>query len=678
MAKRFEGLFRAGFALLFLFLIGMTAWGQKQRGQLELTGLGRATLPVDGPWKFQTGDDLAWAQPGFDDSGWQPILVRQDWESQGHPGYTGFAWYRRELKLDATGEKAADWHLGLYLPNVDSAAEVFWNGVKVGSYGRVPPNPVWYGFAPHTPLTIDLGPARSGVLAIRVWKAPYVYLSFENEGGIVGMPRVGSLEAVQGRATAAVYRSMQRTQLNIAVAQVSAMVAAMALLIWLGNRKQRRQRMLLWLALAMAFPFEVYLVGVAGNQVSFRLAYALIGPTVAINDLAVWMLLISLLGLEDRLRLVRWTWVIGITALSLDLVDTVCQFFDWTSWPNHLFLHIDVGVTVPAVLMELWGIVLVLAALRKRLDLARWILAIAVFLSDLRQAVEDIGGLGERWTHWSFFEFMAAPLFKIGESPVTVSTIASTLLLISLLYAAWRYSAEQTERQNALLQEFLSAQALQQVLVPESLPVIPGYTVTSAYRPAQEVGGDFFQLIPLPGDAALLVIGDVSGKGLPAAMAVAMIVGAIRSTVEMTDDPAQLLGALNRRLHGRLRGGFATCLAMRMDAEGLCTIANAGHLPPFSNGREVGILPSLPLGLAPAMEYECSELQMGSGDQLTLYTDGLLEARNADGELFGFARIAGVAAESAEAIAQAAQVFGQNDDITVLTVKFAGLEGMLA
>jgi hypothetical protein len=659
---------------LLLVLLAAAARGERP---LSLTELGRATVPVDGAWQFHTGDDLNWARPDWDDSGWQPIRVGQDWESQGHPGYTGFAWYRRELVLDAPIEKAANWHLGLYLPNVDSAAEVYWNGVKVGSYGRVPPNPVWYGFAPHTPLTIDLGPARSGVLAIRVWKAPYVYLSFENEGGI-DMPRVGSLEAVQGRATAAVYRSMQRTQLNMAVARVSAMVAAMALLIWLGNRKQRRQRMLLWLALAMAFPFEVYLVGVAGSQVSFRLAYALIGPTVAINDLAVWMLLISLLGLEDRLRLVRWTWVIGITALSLDLVDTVCQFFDWTSWPNHLFLHIDVAVTVPAVLMELWGIVLVLAALRKRLDLARWILAVAVFLSDLRQAVEDIGGLGERWTHWSFFEFMAAPLFKIGESPVTVPTITSTLLLISLLYAAWRYSAEQTERQNALMQEFRSAQALQQVLVPESLPVVPGYTVTSAYRPAQEVGGDFFQLIPLPGDAALLVIGDVSGKGLPAAMAVAMIVGAIRSTVEMTDDPAALLGALNRRLHGRLRGGFATCLAMRMDAEGRCTIANAGHLPPFLNGREVEILPSLPLGLAPAMEYECSELRMASGDQLMLYTDGLLEARNRDGELFGFERIAGVAAESAEAIASAAQAFGQDDDITVLTLRFAGSEGKLA
>ena len=195
----------------------------------------------------------------------------------------------------------------------------------------------------------------------------------------------------------------------------------------------------------------------------------------------------------------------------------------------------------------------------------------------------------------------------------------------------------------------------------------------AAYRPAQEVGGDFFQLIPLENSAALLVVGDVSGKGLPAAMAVAMIVGAIRSTVEATDDPAQVLAALNRRFAWpAARGGFATCLAMRLDASGKCVLANAGHLPPFLNGEEVTILPSLPLGLAEGLTYERSELQMAAGDRLMLYTDGLLEARDGHGELFGFARIAAIAAQSAEAIASAAQTFGQDDDITVLTLARVG------
>jgi len=156
-------------------------------------------------------------------------------------------------------------------------------------------------------------------------------------------------------------------------------------------------------------------------------------------------------------------------------------------------------------------------------------------------------------------------------------------------------------------------------------------------------------------------------------MAVALLVGAIRSTVESTHDPAAVLAALNRRLYGRLRGGFATCLALHLDANGVCVLANAGHLPPFLNGDEVPLPPALPLGLMPEAEYEPMQLQMRPGDCLTLYTDGLLEAQNATGELFGFARIAELLATPREAqqIADAAQAFGQEDDITVLTLAFS-------
>ncbi len=158
-------------------------------------------------------------------------------------------------------------------------------------------------------------------------------------------------------------------------------------------------------------------------------------------------------------------------------------------------------------------------------------------------------------------------------------------------------------------------------------------------------------------------------------MTVSLIVGSIRSTVETTDDPAAMLAALNRRLHGRLRSGFATCLVLRLDVEGRCLIANAGHLPPFLNGEEVPLPPALPLGLVPDAEYAPIEMTMGSADRLTLYTDGLLEARNGAGELFGFTRIAEFLAtpRDAKEIAEAAQRFGQDDDITVLTLTFVGV-----
>jgi serine phosphatase RsbU (regulator of sigma subunit) len=281
--------------------------------------------------------------------------------------------------------------------------------------------------------------------------------------------------------------------------------------------------------------------------------------------------------------------------------------------------------------------------------------------------------MGNRWTHL-VHPYLNASLFTVFGTGLDASTIVSTLMLVAIVNVAWRYSVEQSQRQSSLEQEFRNAQQLQQVLIPEALPTLPGYTVTSAYRPALEVGGDFFQLIPLLGDAALLVIGDVSGKGLPAAMAVALIVGAIRSTVEVNDDPAAVLAALNRRLHGRLRGGFATGLVLRLDRGGRCLIANAGHLPPFLNGREVDLPPALPLGLVENLDFESMELQMADADRLTLYTDGLLEARNAAGELFGFERVAAFLARPRDAseVAEEAQRFGQEDDITVQSLTVIG------
>ncbi|HVC47050.1 MAG TPA: PP2C family protein-serine/threonine phosphatase, partial [Terracidiphilus sp.] len=185
-----------------------------------------------------------------------------------------------------------------------------------------------------------------------------------------------------------------------------------------------------------------------------------------------------------------------------------------------------------------------------------------------------------------------------------------------------------------------------------------------------EVGGDFFQVIPCVGraNAALLVIGDVSGKGLKAAMTVSLIVGALRD--EQTRQPAQVLAHLNRVLCGQV-GGFVTCSAALIAYDGVMTLANAGHLSPYRNGEEIALPPGLPLGIAPAADYTETTLHLAPGDKLTFLSDGVVEARNTQGELFGFDRTASISTQSAESIAQAAQRWGQEDDITVLTVAFA-------
>src|SRR5262249_13430595 len=181
---------------------------------------------------------------------------------------------------------------------------------------------------------------------IRVWKAPIIFLGRPEQGGLIRVPVVGSAEAVTGLQIAAKYQRLKAAQLPLWVARLAAVVGAMALLLWLRNRKHL---ILLWLSLAMIYPVARYLILESPQVFRFRVAYGLIEPLVAINDMAIWFLLIDLLGLKERKRLVRWTWIIALTAVGLELVDTVCQFFDWTAWPADRFLVIDVLTTPPAI-----------------------------------------------------------------------------------------------------------------------------------------------------------------------------------------------------------------------------------------------------------------------------------------------------------------------------------------
>jgi serine phosphatase RsbU (regulator of sigma subunit) len=289
--------------------------------------------------------------------------------------------------------------------------------------------------------------------------------------------------------------------------------------------------------------------------------------------------------------------------------------------------------------VEVFPLVLIAFALRKRLDAARWFVAIFASLRDLIVVLRTALSQGERYTHWTISEKISAPLFTVNGTRFTPLSLASTLLFIAIVYAVYRYTVEQSRRQGALEQEYKSAQELQRVLIPDTLPSIDGYSVTSAYRPAEEVGGDFFQLMPLANGSTLVLLGDVSGKGLKAAMTVSLIVGAARTLAEISNDPAGILSGLNRRLHGRLQNGFVTCLILRLDPDGGCELANAGHPSPFLNQQEVSLSGTLPLGVLAVAEFEKTTIHLGVGDRLTLYTDGLLEARNASGDLYGFDRL---------------------------------------
>src|ERR1035438_10332198 len=133
------------------------------------------------------------------------------------------------------------------------------------------------------------------------------------------------------------------------------------------------------------------------------------------------------------------------------------------------------------------------------------------------------------------------------------------------------------------------AQEVQQVLMPKGQPPIPGLAIDTVYRPALEVGGDFFQIVEHPTDgSALIVSGDVVGKGLKAGMLVALLVGAIRTATDTSLDPEFVLRVLNKRL-SRRGDAQATCLALHIGVDGQATLANAGHLAPYLNGEPVAM-----------------------------------------------------------------------------------------
>ena len=230
-----------------------------------------------------------------------------------------------------------------------------------------------------------------------------------------------------------------------------------------------------------------------------------------------------------------------------------------------------------------------------------------------------------------------------------------------------RYLRTRTEM-AALEGEMAAAREVQRLMVPEHPPQIGGYSIESVYHPAAEVGGDFFQVIPLSSGGALIVIGDVSGKGLRAAMIVSMIVGTLRTVSGFTEEPDKILIELNRHLCGHMQEGFATCLVVRLEGQGTLTFANAGHLPPYVNGTEFSLPGSLPLGLDESAAYGQVSLEMAPGDTVVLLTDGIAEAQNALRVLFGFERVESMLQEGATAkiVADAARLHGQNDDLTIL------------
>jgi hypothetical protein len=619
-------------------------------------------MALDGPWQFHVGDDMTWAKPEFDDGRWEQIDVSKPWGDQGHWAYTGHAWYRRHIDFKDEANGPAD--IALYVPIASCAYEVYWNGRLIGG---TPPLPAQSAETQPAAAVFKLGPPGHGVLAFRVYTTPMDTSTPGDQAGLAARPRVGNPEAIgdfAAREHSIIVRSRLLTLVQILIYGQLFLIGAV---VWLRNRKQKLPFwMAVFLLSGIFWAFEDPIL-FPWTQTIGLASFMTGGTNHAFVDIALWYLLLYLLDLDRYPALVKWTRILAWVTFVSAVLDSLVFYMPSIDAHALLFQVLDVVFTMGFSVGEVYPFVLIAIAFRRPMDPARRFLAIAALLSDMYFVVAHTSQQGNRFTGWTLYNTMTQPLFTVGGVDISMQAILSLVLVCSIAYAIYRYMVEQGQRQTVLEHEYRNARAVQQVLIPDEIPSVPGFAIQSVYKPYGEVGGDFFQILAAK-DGVLAVIGDVSGKGMPAAMTVSLLVGTIRTLAHYTENPGEILKAMNQRMLGRSQGGFTTCLVLRADRNGTLRIANAGHIAPYLEGKELSLESGLPLGLSAETTYAESIFQLAPGEQLTLLTDGVVEAREKTGALLGFERTAALSTQPVEAIAAAAEAFGQDDDITVLTL----------
>jgi serine phosphatase RsbU (regulator of sigma subunit)/anti-sigma regulatory factor (Ser/Thr protein kinase) len=251
-----------------------------------------------------------------------------------------------------------------------------------------------------------------------------------------------------------------------------------------------------------------------------------------------------------------------------------------------------------------------------------------------------------------------------------------------------REQAVEIQARERLEQEMRVATLIQQQFLPRELPELAGWQVAAYYGPARAVGGDFYDFIPLPDGRIGIVVGDVTDKGVPAALIMARTQSVLRGEAPRLVEPSAVLRRVNEILVDEMPVRmFVTCLYGVLEPDtGRFTYANAGHNPPYAR-TEDGVVElratGMPLGLLPDMEYESREATMSADQSVVLYSDGIVEAHGPDGEMFGFPRLRELMAEDLggheiiDAILEQVHAFTgsgweQEDDITVVALRRGG------
>jgi hypothetical protein len=502
---------------------------------------------------------------------------------------------------------------------------------------------------------------QSLVIAVRVWRTP---LRGANGGGLDEVPRLGAAHQIAEWRRLQVHYVVSLITGDVAEFLCNVLTALAGIGLFLLRPKERGY---LWWGVSQSlWALFIFIQFFSTFRNTPYFSYLALDYTV--------MALAMYFQFEFYITFLRqrrdWLFWLGIAIQAGSLSADYLSMAVPGSETVNLLAAWGPGLIQACFVAVLWR-----GARRNRIDAALLLIPNCIMLA--LHALDDISRLqvfsSEPWTHWIQNALRHAITWPFQ---MRASDLAGLFEMFAVLVILLRSYVRTREDEERLESELEAARAVQQVLIPNEVPTIPGFALDTVYHPASQVGGDFFQIAPLKTGGALIVIGDVSGKGMPAAMTVSLLVGTVRTLAHYTQSPGEILAAMNVRMLARSSGGFTTCLVMRVDLDGTLTAANAGHLAPYLDGVELKLENGLPLGLAADTEYAESNFRLTKSARLTLLTDGVVEARNHGGELFGFKRAAAISTESADQIAHAAEEFGQEDDITVLTLSLAAAEAI--
>jgi phosphoserine phosphatase RsbU/P len=601
-------------------------------------------VPQTDGWRVQLCDDPAWASPSFDDSSW--TLSDLGRESTPRWFLAGRSrWYRKRIHLpDQLGA------MQILVTTYDGSYEVYVDGRRVSP--AIQPSLRWQSVVTRIyPAGAETGQGGRDVeVAIRSHLYDGVYF-FDNPPFVgIGNPA--------GAARSKVAIDGQVLGSWIAALTVNGIVALAGLIVLSLYLQQRGRREYLWLGLCVLFSGLSNLIISAQFYIPVAWNGFLGDPCEYWFFAAYVQFVYEFVGRRPHrvVRLYQWA-LVAVPFLVSPLGWLGVKGVETYGWvENSIILP---GILVPISLLIVWA---------RRGNREAAVLIAPMLLANIGFLLFDIG-VAINFAHPSWSGF---PRLHLGLVIIDYTSAAQALFVLAIGLVIFQRFVRVSRDQVTTQAELEAARAVQQVLIPEALPSVQGFRIGSVYHPAQQVGGDFFQILPLAEGGLLAVVGDVSGKGMPAALTVALIVGTLRTLAETTTSPAQILAGLNRRLVGR-SAGFTTCLAVRVLPGGQAVMASAGHLNPYissagTSPREIEQAVGLPLGLSAEADYSDVPLALEPGETLTFLSDGVVEARNVHGELFGFERARVVSARPADEIARTAETFGQEDDITVVTL----------